>query len=332
MSGRIEARYLRMSLAALALALLGALTLFISPSGTALADTSREKCASDGAVPDAANNPGLVADCAVLLDVKKTLEGKNGRELNWSSSLPISRWEGITVGSFQWGSNYYNSPNRVTIIDLYGGRNSKKLRGKIPKHLGNLSELRYLILSYNELRGKIRPQLGNLSQLRVLGLSVNELSGRIPPQLGKLSELEAMYLYGNELSGRIPKSLGKLSNLKILALEHNKLTGEIPKQLGNLSSLENMSLRRNQLTGNIPPELGKLPKIKALELHFNNLTGCVPKSLRSFKYFSLSDQPGGGKYRLMYENNPDRLSYDELFRKHKNGEIPFPLHKLPWCS
>ena len=40
-------------------------------------------CATGAAVPDAANNPGLVADCAILLAVKDTLRGTAA--LNWSA-------------------------------------------------------------------------------------------------------------------------------------------------------------------------------------------------------------------------------------------------------
>ena len=50
-------------------------------------------CATDGAVADAANQPGLVSDCETLLAAKDTLRGTVG--LNWSASTPITDWEGI---------------------------------------------------------------------------------------------------------------------------------------------------------------------------------------------------------------------------------------------
>ena len=54
-------------------------------------DTSA--CATDGAVPDAANNPGLVSDCKALLAGKDTLVGTG--TLNWSADVPMVRWNGV---------------------------------------------------------------------------------------------------------------------------------------------------------------------------------------------------------------------------------------------
>ncbi len=334
MTRRIEAGWVRTVLAGLTLALLGAVTLFALPDGVAFADTNQEKCASDGAVADAASNPGLVSDCSALLDSKKVLEGKNGGKLNWSSSLPMSQWERIAGGGgstsqVKYWYRGYGSPggpsNRVTGIYLRGFG----LKGKIPSRLADLSELRELHLDYNQLRGRIPKRLGELSRLRVLDLMGNNLGGKIPPELGDLSQVRQLLLGGNELRGRIPKRLGNLSNVSDLGLSHNRLTGKIPKWFGDLSNLEYLHLRRNQFTGEIPSGLGEHPKLKVLELHFNNLTGCVPKSLRNFEYFNHID---ASKPRLMYKDNSNRLSFDELWGKYEKGEIQYPFHKLPWCS
>ena len=52
-------------------------------------------CATGGAVPDAANNPGLVSDCEALLAARDTL-ARTG-SLNWSADTPITKWDGITM-------------------------------------------------------------------------------------------------------------------------------------------------------------------------------------------------------------------------------------------
>ncbi len=307
MTGRIEAIRMRTALAGLALALLGAAMLFISPSGTALADTNRQKCAYNGAVSvlGATTNQGLVSDCAALLKAKKTLQGSGGRELNWSGKVPIGQWDGVTLGG---------SPPRVTQLWLDGRDSSGKLKGKIPKQLGNLSELTYLVLYYNELSGTIPKQLGNLPNLRYLELNSNNLTGRIPPQLGNLSNLEGVNLGGNRLTGKIPKQLGKLSNLRTLILYHNQLSGQIPKSLGKLSSLRRLLIRTNRLTGEIPKELGELPELRVLELYLNNLTGCVPASLKDIDYFGHTTMYG---------------PIEGLSGWTHNGVA---YVKLPWCS
>ena len=65
------------------------------------------ECSNGIAVPDPADNPGLVSDCAVLLGVKDALAG--GDWLTWSSEVPIAEWRFVTVGG---------SPSRVHELRL----------------------------------------------------------------------------------------------------------------------------------------------------------------------------------------------------------------------
>ena len=81
-------------------------------------------CAAGTAVPDAANNPGLVADCDALLAARDTLAGT--ATLNWSASTAIGEWDGVTLGG---------SPQRVTTLDL----RERQLTGTIPAQLGSLA-------------------------------------------------------------------------------------------------------------------------------------------------------------------------------------------------
>ena len=201
-------------------------------------------------MPNLTYNPGLVADCAILLAIKDTLEGDTNYTLNWSANRAITRWEEVHIT--------YNRVSRLTLFN-------ERLNGTIPSGLGNLTNLTYLGLGRNNLTGEIPAQLGNLANLEYLGLGHNNLVGEIPSELGKLSKLERMYLDGNRtstnlagLSGAIPAELGNLSKLEVLDLSDNILTGAIPFELGNLSNLRN----------------------GALDLHGNQFTGCIPRSLR----------------------------------------------------
>ncbi len=209
---------------------------------------SPSKCSNGIAVPNPADNPDLVSDCATLLAAKDTLEGTSGN-LNWSADVRISDWDGIPQGQ---------NNNRVT-------------------------ELR---LSKYRLNGAIPPELGNLANLEWLDLSDNQLTGAIPPELGNLANIEILWLGGNQLTGEIPPELGALANLSNLNLAYNQLTGAIPPELGRValafggSVLGDLNLAGNQLTGEIPPELGNLIYLRSLHLHDNHLTGCIPTSLR----------------------------------------------------
>ena len=201
-------------------------------------------CATGRAVPDAANNPGLVADCTALLAAKAALAGT--ATLNWDADQAIKAWDGVTLGG---------TPPRVTALDLAGWW----LRGTIPPSLGDLSQLRRLYLQHTRLSGTIPPELGDLARLEELALSQNRLTGTIPPELGNLARLELLYLSANELSGPIPVELGDLGELRYLYLHLNRLTGQIPSALGNLDHLAHVWLAQNRLTGCLPRELTQVP-------------------------------------------------------------------------
>ena len=66
-------------------------------------EIEQSDCSSGTAVPDAANNPGLVSDCEALLASRDTLAGT--ATLNWSADTPIADWEGVVLEG---------TPQRVT--------------------------------------------------------------------------------------------------------------------------------------------------------------------------------------------------------------------------
>ena len=128
-----------------------------TPVATATPDAS--PCTNSRAVPNP-EAPGLVRDCNTLLVVKDTLRGS--ASLNWSKTIPINRWDGVTV-----------SNSRVTQLDL----SDNQLTGSIPEELGNLSQLEWLSLRENQLTGRIPPELDSIDTLYLYG---NESLGCLP--------------------------------------------------------------------------------------------------------------------------------------------------------
>ena len=123
------------------IALMGALLI----SGDVFGDSpavQTSDCSNGIAVPDPANNPGLVSDCEALLSSRESIEGTV--RLNWSPLTPISHWEGVGV---------IDDPNRVVAIDLVGDDHPNE----IPRALGSLSQLRRLTLVSENLRVRYRP-------------------------------------------------------------------------------------------------------------------------------------------------------------------------------
>ncbi len=219
-------------------------------------------CANGIVVSGPQDHPGLVANCEVLLDLRDRLAGDRG--LNWSTDIPITQWEGISVGDVG-----------VKTLEL----GDRELTGVIPPELGQLSQLEWLSLYYNELTGSIPPELGQLSQLEWLDLGGNVLIGSVPPELGRLSQLEWLDLGGNVLIGSIPVELSQLIALRGLYLYGNQLIGSIPLELSQLTALRGLRLDNNELTGVIPPALGRLTELEELDLDGNVLIGCVPETL-----------------------------------------------------
>ena len=124
---------------------------------TAPPTTPASPCSTGNAVADAANNPGLVADCEVLRAARDTLAGT--ASLNWSPDTPITAWDGVTVGG---------TPQRVTGLALV----QEQLSGSIPPELGSLPNLQSLLLSGNQLTGCIPQGLRDMASndLASLGL------------------------------------------------------------------------------------------------------------------------------------------------------------------
>ena len=152
------------------------------------------ECSEGGAVPDPENNPGLVEDCAILLEAKEALAGEDGL-LNWSAELAVAWWSGIEL-----------SPSSSLPVAAPGARvvgirlESEGLRGRIPAGLARLPRLGELVLPGNHLSDGIPPQLTNMRSLRWLDLRDNELTGEIPLDFARREGLE-LWLGGNRLNG-----------------------------------------------------------------------------------------------------------------------------------
>ena len=163
-------------------------------------------------------NPGLVADCNVLIGIRDAL-AKDSYELwSWDYVSPLAAWRGVTIGG---------APPRITGLNL----SWRSLNGRIPPEIGQLDQLTELNLAFNALDGPIPPELGRLAKLEKLALGQNALSGAIPPELGRLSNLSGLWLDGNRLSGAVPSELDELSGLQFLMLAGNELSGPFSPKL-----------------------------------------------------------------------------------------------------
>ena len=284
------------------------------------ATTTQSPCSTGGIITEPDNNPGLVSDCRALMEAQNALVGSGS--LDWSPGTPISAWEGVTVEG---------TPGRVVELSLQ----NKELTGAVPTQLGNVFNLRRLVLSQNALMGEIPAELGDLSNLTVLELDQNQLTGTIPVGLGNLTNLNELDLSSNRLSGEIPRDLRRLTGLTHLSLNGNDLMGEIPAWLGKLANLHSLFLVGNSFTGCIPEALQDLAvhDLDGLGIPFcgRGVLVAIYNATGGANWTNntnwLSDRPIGEWYGVTvdYQGHVTGLS---LWENQLTGTIPTELGSL----
>ena len=239
----------------------------------------------------------ITSDSLALVDLFNSLNGMEwSYSNNWVSDRPVATWAGVKV------SDVAGAP-RVTALYLGGN----KLRGELPKSIGQLTALRTLQLQYNrELTGSIPAELYQLTQLRSLRLRFTSLTGTLSPAIGKLSQLDTLDLSnsrydlsmwwdgdpatakahrpnGKTLSGELPREIGQLTKVRYLDLSFQGFTGALPTEIGALKSLKYLSLYGCRLSGELPASLGDLDQLEYLSAGLNDFSGELPASLGSLK-------------------------------------------------
>ena len=149
---------------------------------------------------------------------------------------------------------------------------------ELPKEIGNLKNLKTLILRYNQLT-KLPKEIGKLKNLEKLDISFNRLK-ELPDEIEDLENLELLYLNNNKIT-KLPKEIGELKNLKELILTTNLLT-EIPKEIGDMEKLEKLWINLNNIT-ELPKEIANLKNIKYIAADtgkYNKKINDVPEEIK----------------------------------------------------
>ncbi|MED6224967.1 hypothetical protein PIB30_089201 [Stylosanthes scabra] len=159
---------------------------------------------------------------------------------------------------------------------LFGGN-------PIPMFIGSMQQLRYLSLSNAGFVGKIPKSLGNLTNLHFLDLSGNEFSP--PLNINLISELRLLEHLdmGNVYFGQAHNLLQPVSinltgapKLRCLGLAGNGLTESALDALQNMTSLVHLDLSHNNLIS-FPSWSVNFKKLESLDLSWCGLFGSIPK-------------------------------------------------------
>nr|XP_027081086.1 putative receptor-like protein kinase At3g47110 [Coffea arabica] len=204
-------------------------------------------------------------ECLVLFDNNLT---------NESSSAELSFFTTLTECRYLRKISVANNP----------------LTGILPVSIGNLSSsIEKIYAGGYKMMGRIPKTVGNLSNLRVLGLQENPLSGSIPSTVKGLQMLQGLSIEGCKSSNRItpyvPHSLWSLKDLLGFILPSNFLTGSLPLEIGQVKVATWIDLSLNQFSNNIPSRIGDLENLNHLSLAYNNFEGAIPSN-GPFKNFT----------------------------------------------
>jgi Leucine-rich repeat (LRR) protein len=270
---------------------------------------------------------------------------------NWLSDAPLSEWSGVTT-------EYYGS---VVGLDL----SWIGLNGELPEELGNLRNLRTLLLSGNDLSGCIPgvliSALSALDEHDLLEIGIpfcqdayleereafvaifSSFGRRVSHEMryGNLRNVEGVtvdeegWITGlafarKGLSGEIPRELGNLSNLTRLVLRSNSFSGSILPELGNLTKLTHLDLSNNELTGGVPAELADFSSLTHLDLGSNDLGGSIPPELGSLSNLTHLALANNGLSGSIPPELGNLSNLEELFLSDNqlSGEIPAALGNL----
>ena len=142
-------------------------------------------------ITDAMIVRNLITDQHALLEFKHRIsDPHNILANNWITTYSVCNWVGVSCAA---------KHRRVRALHLP----NMDLTGTISPHLGNLSFLVSLNLSYNNFHGHFPRELGQLSRLKLIELSSNFLIGEIPSWFGRLDKIVNLSLRRNNLTGII---------------------------------------------------------------------------------------------------------------------------------
>lgn len=198
-----------------------------------------------------------------------------------------------------------------------------------PPELFELRQLEYLALSPERESGinfrllKVPKNIGELSQLRILSLDTNELSD-LPEEIGKLKNLERLALSNNLLT-TLPSTFSDLQNMKHLHLANNYFK-IIPPCVYSMLNLEFLDASDNKIV-RLSEDIGALVGMETLLLLYN-LLETVPESLSkcvNLRHLWL----GNNRLRCLPSNFGELTKLDWEFHANSANIDGNPLLRRP---
>jgi len=222
-----------------------------------------------------------------------------------------------------------NNSSDLDIIKSIG-LSEKGITGNIPKAIGELKELRTLLLPGNNLSGVIPAELFTLPKLYNIDLSYNSYAGAIPEGFGTMASLEVLNLRGNRYTGSVPARILSNTVIKTLDVSGNRLAGPIPAGLSGMTGLEYLAVSDNPWTPGVLPDLSTLTNLISLSAWNCYLTGEMPEfiyGLTKLQVIDLADNALTGEISASIMNLSE-LKLLALGRNQLTGVLPDAFDEL----
>nr|XP_023877016.1 receptor-like protein EIX2 [Quercus suber] len=210
-----------------------------------------------------------------------------------------------------------------SLKEIYLSEN--KLNGTLPKSIGNLYNLKILIVNSNFLEGVISESLSsNLSKLQSLVLFNNYLSLEFSFDWVPPFQLKEILLTSSNLEPRFPNWIRTQRKVSFLMISDTKISDTIPAEwLADLPpTLELLNLSNNHIYGRLPNVSTKRLNELAIDLSANSLGGPLPHFPTNLTILNLSKNQFSGSISSLCKINGQLLAYLDLSNNRLSGRLP----------
>ncbi|XP_042477764.1 disease resistance protein RUN1-like [Macadamia integrifolia] len=137
---------------------------------------------------------------------------------------------------------------------------------KLDESIGQLTQLKSLILCMCQQIKELPKSIGNLKSLVKLDLSWIEKMEELPHSISRLSSLKELNLQSCVSLKKLPEKIGDLKSLVKLDLSRTKKIEELPDNISWLSSLKELNMQSCVSLNKLPESIGDLKSLVMLDL------------------------------------------------------------------
>lgn len=231
-----------------------------------------------------------LTDSLALVAVYKALNGAEWAK-PWKFRYPMDTWQGVTLGEV-------NGEMRVVKFAIP----TFKVTSSLPNELGELKELRELIIKNSEFQGRVPNSLASLRKLERLAVDFSENVSWYLPDMSKLislhymsvgalnidmesmgelwnvTGLDTLIMTGFNTQGAMPAGISRVSGLKHIDWSGTRISA-LPEDIGGLKELQYLNLKNCSKLAALPESIGELSALKYLDIYSGRALTYIPESL-----------------------------------------------------